>query len=457
MRLSLQVGVVLMVLLFIPRGRAQNLLPNPDFEKGSEQVAGWGLADGGGEWTRAAHAGGRALAVSGSGGDQSVWRTDRLPFKPGGLYRLRFFGRRDAGSGGGGAVSGTSRVNRDFRLSDQWEEKSYVFVTPAEITADYIRLGQWHVRGGMAFDDVELVPVMALHSRVAEGLELGEAESIRGGVYRFNPNFAWPGATYHRPLLSQRAGFNSDRWLFSPGAEVIYRLAVPGYVQESARLRLAINYHTGGALQVEAGPDGKAWQVVTNLDGERRSGEVMLPAGLFPAAEVFVRLTQPGVGSGFQVNRFDYQAKLVGAAPEAEGQTQFLDVQASAPELAVNWKSLERDDGGGRWQLELALTNLTSAPLEVRGLAGLEADGLPDRTGGETLVLGESGSMKLSCPLGGVGPQVIRVQLQDSAGRSLFAGRVETRLGFLSDLRPGHWLAEADHVGVWWCESGWKP
>ena len=30
------------------------------------------------------------------------------------------------------------------------------------------------------------------------------------------------------------------------------------------------------------------------------------------------------------------------------------------------------------------------------------------------------------------------------------------RLGFLSDRRPGYWLSEAEHLGVWWCESGWK-
>ena len=28
--------------------------------------------------------------------------------------------------------------------------------------------------------------------------------------------------------------------------------------------------------------------------------------------------------------------------------------------------------------------------------------------------------------------------------------------GFLSDPRPGHWLAQTDNLGVWWCESGWK-
>ncbi|MBI2949393.1 MAG: DUF4091 domain-containing protein [Verrucomicrobia bacterium] len=28
--------------------------------------------------------------------------------------------------------------------------------------------------------------------------------------------------------------------------------------------------------------------------------------------------------------------------------------------------------------------------------------------------------------------------------------------GFLSDRRPGYWLAETNDLGLWWCESGWK-
>lgn len=28
--------------------------------------------------------------------------------------------------------------------------------------------------------------------------------------------------------------------------------------------------------------------------------------------------------------------------------------------------------------------------------------------------------------------------------------------GFLSDLRPGYWMAESNGLGVWWCENGWK-
>jgi hypothetical protein len=289
-------------------------------------------------------------------------------------------------------------VNRDFQLDTGWLEKSYVFAAPAHGTSDYVRLGQWHVNGRLAFDDAELTPVLAAHARFADGLELGEAESLRGGVYRFHPQFGWAGANFHRPLLVNRAGFNSDRWIFSPGAELVYRLAVSGRAQVNGRVRVGINHDTAGTLRVEASRDGVTWQTVTNFDGRQRGGVADLPSGLFPAKEIFVRLTQAGTGGGFQVNSIDYEAALAEPLPDAEGATHFLSVLHQAPEMAVRWQALEQSDAEGGWRLDFALTNLTRSPLKLRGSAWLDSDETPEFIERESLQLETSGQMRLACP-----------------------------------------------------------
>ena len=237
---------------------AQSLLPNPGFEEGTDQPMGWRLEGGAGAWSDLAHQGKRALMVVGTGTDSRTWRTDWLPLTPGGLYRLSFHARRDVGTSGGCVVSGTSRVNHDFRPGDAWQPFNFVFSVPNDLTNDYIRLGHWEMKGKVFFDDVALAPVQPAHVR-SGNRQLGEAESIQDRVYRFSPQFAWAGANFHRPLWVNRASFNSDRWVFSPGAEIVYRFALSSVTQTNARVRVGVNYYLSGALRVEAGTDGTEW------------------------------------------------------------------------------------------------------------------------------------------------------------------------------------------------------
>ena len=50
----------------------------------------------------------------------------------------------------------------------------------------------------------------------------------------------------------------------------------------------------------------------------------------------------------------------------------------------------------------------------------------------------------------------LRAHAQDLLPKPGIGEGNEQPLGFLSDRRPGYWLAETNHLGVWWCESGWK-
>ncbi len=442
---------------------AQNILPNAGFEDGGQGPAGWRLAEGGGEGGRAAHTGVRGIPGEGAGEDQSSWRTEAIPMAPGGLYRLQFYGRRERGATGT-AVSGTGRVNRDITLGDDWERQQFVFAAPMDVASDFVRLGQWHVQGRLSFDDVSMLEVRAVHARASEGgdLALGEGESIRRGVYRFEPEFNWLGANYHRPLATNRAGFNSNRWLFAPGAEIVYRQGVVGFRQKGARVKVGINYHVGGTLRVEASRDGLKWALVGEFGADKRGGEIELPSGLFPADQILVRLSEAGQGAGFQVDTYRYEARLEGTPPELEGETRFFDLDLTSPAVGVGVCEFSMADVSGNERLVLAITNLAAKVITLRGQVRLE---LPDRAPGAAtklalpeirLALGEVQRLKVSCPPPPGRTHRLRVQLADANHSLVFAGGLDVQGGPLSDHGFGYLLKGGGGLDLWWCESGWK-
>jgi hypothetical protein len=188
--------------------RSQNLLPNPGFEDGTAGPTSW-KASGGGVWSDQPFAGKRALRVEGSGNESGAWRTGPVDFLPGGLYQLRFMARRERETSGGCAISGPSRVNRDFQPGDSWGEHKFVFCFPHDAARDEVRLGHWEMKGAVLFDDEELLPAKATHLAVSGGIELGEGERFHNGLYAFQPNFGWAGANFHRPLHSSRIAFSA--------------------------------------------------------------------------------------------------------------------------------------------------------------------------------------------------------------------------------------------------------
>jgi len=457
---TLCLGVALLVAGLC--GQTQNLLPNPGFEVGQQQPAGWRLAEGAGEWagpgaTGASH----VLRVRGNGEDSSVWRTDALPLRPGGLYALRFRGRRLPGAAGGTAVAGSGAVNRDFPLDSEWREHRFIFRQPDDVPADFVRLGQWHVRGAVEFDDVEVLPVLAGHRRVpaAAGreLELGEGEWLGGGRYGFSAQPGWLGANYHRPLVRASARFNSDRWVFTPGAEVVYRFALPGVVQTRAQVGVSVNHHVAGTLEVEAGRDGTHWVALGRFDGEKRGGSLELPAALFPAGEVWVRLRAPAADTALQVNRLEYEAALASGIAEAFGETRFLEVTGGRAPGQIAWRGFSGPENDGRWRFDFAVANPGPEPLRLTAsLTGPMETVRPGRARRFGVAPGASGGCVLDVALVGWGARPLTVAFLDGRDQLLLSGRVEVATGFLDDADYGYRLAGGADLDLWWCESGWK-
>ncbi len=441
-------------------GNAQNLLPNPGFGAGTAQPIGWRLADGAGEWAKFGPAGtNQVVRVRGDGDDQSVWRAD-VKLQPGGLYALHFRARRSPDASGGTAVAGTSRVNRDFPLDTAWREYRFVFRQPDDATHDFVRLGQWHVNGAVEFDDAELLPVLANHQSMSGAgeneLRLGAAEKIEGGRYRFAPDFGWQGAEFHRPLWRATASFNSDRWVFSPGAEVVYRFGLAGLAQTNARVSVAINYHVAGTLHLDASPDGERWTPVATFDGKTPGGTRDLPASLLPATNIFVRLRTPDPDTSLQVNRCDYEAWL-DRVPDrrAEGRTDFLELLHCDPQVTVEKFRLSTTLGQGLLRLYISGTSRFADPLPVvRELSGPTVQPSPSSHGEMQLRrdFAVCPTVKADRP----GDHELLFAIRAKPDRTLLAARTVAHLGFLNDPRAGYRLAQTKGVAVWWCESGWK-
>lgn len=440
---------------------AQNLLPNPGFEVGAATPVGWRLA-GTGEWIAATPDGSnRVLRVRGAGEDSSVWRTDALPLRPGGLYALRFRARRLPDAAGGTAVAGSGAINRDFPLDSEWREYHFIFRQPDDVPADFVRLGQWHVRGEVEFDDAEVLPALAGHRRVrgAAGaeLELGEGEWLAGRHYGFSVHPGWLGANFHRPLARTTARFNTDRWVFTPGAEVVYRFAVPGVVQTRAGVSVALNYHVAGTLEVEAGRDGMHWITLERFDGQKRGGNLELPAALFPAGELWVRLRAPAADTALQVSRLDYEATLASDVTEAFGETRFLEVTGGRAPGRIAWRGFSGPESDGRWRFDFAVANPDPKPLQVTAsLTGLMETVRPGRARRLRVAPGMSGGCVLDVGLVGGETHPLTVAFLDGVDQLLLSGRVEVAPGFLNDAGYGYRLAGGADLDLWWCESAWK-
>ncbi|MFN3420884.1 MAG: hypothetical protein ACK40X_04065, partial [Armatimonadota bacterium] len=257
---------------------AQNLVPNPSFEQGLTNPKGWNLNSGTGNWESFGRTGKRCISVTGSGNDSNAWEC--VDWKPEGgkLYRIRFFVHRCPESVGGTPITGFQTVNRDawdVPSDEKWHLREFVCRTPIEPAKSALRFGQWYVKGTVYYDDVEVLPVIAVHKVMGDGaskrqVSLGSGESIRSGFYRFVSNFAGYNANDSRPLFAHTAGFNTDRWVLGgpmserwqeSGAWVIYRHKLNGikdegrraneFQFETARLSFVVGYYEGGQLVVE--------------------------------------------------------------------------------------------------------------------------------------------------------------------------------------------------------------
>jgi hypothetical protein len=428
----------------------ESLAPNPDFRDGTDAPTGWRLSGGQGRWVDR-----QIVEVTGTGSGSNQWQSEPVQFKPGGLYRFQMRARQVAGSGGC-IISGPSFANRDYPgLASEWTNYGHVFRVPDGVQNDYLRVGQWESKATLQFDSVRLARVIPVHKQIG-GLLLGEGESIKDGRYVFQGSFGHEGSNFHRTLLSATAGFNSTRWCFG-GGQVTYRFGLPGHRFLSGDAAITLGWHSRGGCLVEASRDGQSWRPVAKQNG-LGAAKATLPADLFPAQAIFLRLRPAGEDSNFQIFQVEFQAKLEGRPPEGVGKTIFGEVASSDYEKAIESITLDDDANSGQAVIRVMGKNPTERPLTAVLAASVKS---PD---GKSAVLA---SEKAAIAAGGKATLQIKIPARQS-GRHEIA--LDAAVGPLPPLHTtlhfdvpafyrsdyGELIDGHGETAVWWCDATWK-
>ncbi|OGV74537.1 MAG: hypothetical protein A3K19_08480 [Lentisphaerae bacterium RIFOXYB12_FULL_65_16] len=440
-------------------------VPNASFENGDPGPAGWTLSEGTGKWaTDGGSDGTHAIAVTGTGEDSNYWRSEALPFKPGTVYRVDFDASSPDGSGGT-PITGPAFCNRDIgQAGKDWTAYSSIFVTPRTVSPDeaWLRFGQWSVKGTVRFDNIRLTEVQAVH-RSSGDLVLGEGERLEGNSYTFAAPFNTQSRNHSRALESAQCGFNSNRWVFGAGSDVVYRHRIGSRQQTAAAIEATVGYHAGGELVLEVSRDGAQWRQI-GTQGEKGTRTCAVPADLLPASDVWVRLraqAKAKVGQNsdpgsFQIHGYEYRATLDGAAAEAAGKTWYIVVTGADPNLDVALDGLGAGIPGADNVVTAQVTNRSQRELKLQPVVILQQGSRQAESRGAAVTLAAGAAQRFECAyrIPSSGAWTVRVEL---GGDSAYRGQFELDVPAYYETAYGELLpATSGKAALWWASSGWK-
>jgi hypothetical protein len=395
-----------------------------------------------------------ALVVVGAGEESNYWRNTRWTLEPNRTYAFRV---RLKGEGRGGcAIVGANVVNRDYIPSREWQTVGYVFRTPSDTREAFIRVGHWQWRGEVMFAQPEFTPVDVVHARYGD-LLLGAGERIQGNRYRFLSQFEGELSNAQAPLKAFTAVFNTNRWVFSPDAHVIYRHALGARRIRRATLSLNVSYEQDGALAVQVRADSGEWHTAATIRG-LGAHTVQVPDTLLPARTLEVRLEgQAGV---IQVDRYELQAEL--ARPVAQplvGRSLVLYPDWQRADWQVMPLALIRG-AQGEWLLLAEVTNRSRTPARLQAFYEGDTRSISVFLGSQLKPLqpNEPRTLTILLPQEPTGTAEQKIGFQrEPFGEIVWSARIEYRSHFLEWAHYGYRLKGAPAwAGLWWCEWGWK-
>ncbi len=443
-----------------------NLIRNPSFEEGEQTPASWSLSAGTGGFHSPGRTGGRCLSITGSEEAMSTfWLQDAVAVEPFTTYRFSYFARSLPGAAGGCIISGPQDCNYDTNAGDDWEAKSMVFTTRPGQDSTNVRLGHWQKTGTVLFDDVELTLVEPVHRTFGE-VTLGEGESIEDGRYVFSAPLSAEGRNYCRALSDFTAGFNTHRWVFGPGAYVVYRLGVGAAVQTGATVTPNVGYHQSGQCIVEASADGETFVEIGRIS-EAGSQELALPDELFPASEITLRLLSPGEAQprpdsdpgSFQIYNLSYTATLGEKLPDMVGSTRYVDTTVRSPRIAVDIEDLGELVPSGDNTARIAVSNRTEGELSLRAyIEVISKEGtsmVRGRAVDFRLAAGASESPALPYMVESAGPHSLRLVVTESE-EALFLAQSRFVVPSLYAADYGYPVGADEACELWACEGTYK-
>ena len=454
---ALSAAAVAVLALTAAAARAADAtLVNGSFEIGrGETPQGWTLSGGKGRWARGGKGSNRCVTVTGTGSDSNSWHSQDVALAPGGLYRLRFAARRLAGAGGT-PVTGPEFCNRDLgKIPTAWRTYVSTIVAPRRLAggAGRLRFGQWQVKGTVAFDAVELCPAEAVHGRRG-AIALGAGESVTARRYVFRAALGGPGGAHSRPLVAHQCRFNTNRWCFGPGSEVVYRHEIGGRKQTRATVDVDIIWYRGGRLAVSGSRDGKTWLPLGQAD-KLGPATFSVPKSLLPAEALWVRLAAAPGPASLQVGGYSYQGDLDADAGAFRGTTNYLAVVARDPRLRVNIASLGDCLPGGTNTLVAHVHNTSDRAILVAPTVAVvgPAEGVTGASHTIQLPPGKT-TLKLPFDVPGTGDYRLVFTLRLDVA---YKAEAEFNVPPLYDVSFGRSLPGSSALAdLWWSDSGWK-
>ncbi|MDO4570961.1 MAG: DUF4091 domain-containing protein [Planctomycetia bacterium] len=253
---------------------------------------------------------GTVLQLTSDGSYSSAWTLSNVPILPSShgrvqVAQLRFKVRRLSGSGG--AMTGFDFANFDIPVSDEWRETSFVFAIPDDQTTATIRLGQWMTSGTLQFAELEL---SYLKPFFQGGMGSDEAILIDSNVFRYTSAWGKSQGNFSRPLQSIKCGFNSNRWTFGKGSEIVFRFEPQGENQKfyAGSLNFNVGYHVDGTLSAEYSFDKENWTTLASLNRVGNAeGDFVVPAQ--GVENIWVRFRQNDNG-GLQLYSMTFEARM---------------------------------------------------------------------------------------------------------------------------------------------------
>jgi hypothetical protein len=470
-------------------------LPNGSFEDGDAAPTGWTLHGQGWYVKDGAAEGRRAVGVTGDGKASGAWQSQAVAFAPAAVYELRFQARSMDAAAGGTATSGPGFCNRDLGIPPaEWTAYRSRFRTgsaaaPAAASDAAIHLGQWEVKGAIAFDDVRLYPALPAYLQ-AWPVVLGAGETLRpspagdggngsgGCTYEALAPLGEEHGNFTRTLADQACQFNSNRWCFADGSRVVYRYD-PGRSHTKAAVELTVCWYQGGELAAEASADGEHWTPLGSMTalGARKFD---IPAALLPAKAVWVRLSgRPDFGEpsraaagkkgcALQVSRIAYTAAVDGPPVSLVGRTDYVVATHAEgkPQIDVEIIGLGDALPGGQNAMLAMFRPAPGAGEPVAFKASVSVTGPDGKTSDFTsqpsnhTATAAAAPMALSYDLSGPGDHTLRLGVETLAGKQTY--EVGLHVAALYDASYGLSLPggrsddPAVTAALWWCSSGWK-
>ena len=287
--------------------------------------------------------GGEAIELV--GGKDGRWTSPALELASDRRYAFVFSAK---GPATGSMTSGPACANVDIGAPGaDWTSYTNIFRASSRATPTYretLHLGEWKMGGKVVFDNVELIPVTPRWKRFDGGLELGPGESIDGNVYVFSSTYGSVVRNDARPLLVNRAGFNSNRWCLGRGSEVVYRHDVAGRRMLKAQVSVTCGYHAGGSAVVEVSGDGSDWMLLATITNSS-SPSAEVPSKLLPASALWVRFR--GLSPcNLQIYSYSLEATVDGAPRNLCGAVEYV-ADATGKVVAAIKAPVYYDEGYG--------------------------------------------------------------------------------------------------------------